>query len=181
MLAQNQIDYYNNLIITTAMKQGVSETVAKIIAAQAEHETGKYSSDNFIKSNNAFGMAVPTVRKSKYVLGAGSVSAPGSEGGFSYARYASVQDSVKDLIDWLNYNNVDWNAITTPEDYDAFLVRKGYHTASQTSYTAALRALYDQLKGFVVRNPKTSIVVGIAGSALIGTAIYLFVKRQKAA
>jgi hypothetical protein len=180
MLPQSRIDQYNNLIITTAMKQGISQTVAKIMAAQAEHETAKYSSNNFIKNNNAFGMAVPRTRKSKYILGAGSVNAPAAEGGFSYARYASIEDSVKDLIDWFKYNNVNWSVVTTPENYDAFLVSKGYHTASQTSYTVALRSLYNDLKGFVVRNPKTSIAIAIAGAGLIGASIYLLVKKRAA-
>ena len=180
MLSQSEIDKYNTVIIRTAVKQGLPERIAKYVASQAEYETGNYTSNNFLKNNNAFGMAVPKTRKSRYILGAGSVNAPAAEGAFAYARYASIEDSVKDLIDWFSYNNVDWNTITSPDSYDAFLVSKGYHTASQSSYTAGLRAYYDKLKDFVVRNPKTSIIIGIAGAAMVGTAIYLFVRKKSA-
>lgn len=175
---KDKIEYYNNLIITTAMKQGVPEVNSKLLAAQSAHETGNFSSNAFKKNNNAFGMAVPRVRKSPYILGPGAVSAPAIEGGFAYAAYKNIEDSVKDVIHWLNYNKVVWNQVNTPEKYDAFLVSKGYHTASQSLYTAALKRYYEKIKGMIVRNPKTSIAIALGGTALIGAGVYLYLKTK---
>jgi hypothetical protein len=180
---KDKIEYYNNLIITTAMKQGVPEVNAKLLAAQSAHETGNFSSNAFNRNNNAFGMAVPRVRKSPYIVGPGSVSAPVIEGGFSYAAYKNIEDSVKDVIHWLNYNKVVWNQVNTPEKYDAFLYSKGYHTASQSLYTAALNRYYEKIKNMIVRNPKTSVAIAIAGTAMISAGVYFYLKgnNKKAA
>lgn len=181
MATTSQIADYNQRIIATAIKQGAPEVNAKIIAAQAAHETGNFSSNNFIKSNNAFGMAVPRVRKSPYILGAGSVNAPAVEGGFAYAKYASLEDSVKDLIHWLQYNKVVWSDVATPETYAAWLKKKGYYTANQGEYTNAVSKFYNQVKDLVIKNPGSSIAIAVVAGLLIFYGAYLYLNRKKLA
>lgn len=178
MATQDLISQYNTLIVTTAMKQGVPQVNAKILAAQAAWETGNFTSNNLKKNNNLFGMAVPSRRKSPYVKTGCNVTAPAGEGSFCYARYDNLEDSVKDLIHWANYNSVDWKNVDTPEKYDEWLTTKGYHTADQASYTAGLRKYYDRIKDIVYKKPGAT-VLALLGLVLIGTGVYFYFKRKK--
>lgn len=181
MASTEQITKYNNRIVTTAMKQGVPQVNAKIIAAQAAYETGDFKSNNFLTNNNAFGMAVPKVRKTPYIIGGCDVTAPESEGKFCYAKYASLEDSVKDIVHWLKYNKVNWSAVDTPAKYDEWLVSKGYHTGDQYTYTAGLQKYFERIKNIAYKNPKTTVLVILGAAALITGGIYLYYNRKKLA
>lgn len=124
-------------VIEAVKGQGYSTTVAKIIAAQAMHESAKFSSNLFLKNANAFGMKVPSVRKSPYILSAG-ISAPASEGSTPYANYRSLEDSVKDLIHWHSYVKSGLAGIITASQYAAVLKAKGFYGDTSTNYTTAL-------------------------------------------
>lgn len=130
------VQVYSSIVYDTCIAAGVPDANAQIIVAQARHESGDFSSNVFLSDNNCFGMKVPHVRKSRYILGAGT-AAPASEGD-RYAHYGSVQDCVLDLIDLLSYEGVQWDEVATPDDYAAWLKSKGYYGDTQSNYTSAL-------------------------------------------
>jgi len=47
---------YDQLIYDAALKGGFNPTSAKLVVAQAKHETCNYTSNVFKKNNNLFGM-----------------------------------------------------------------------------------------------------------------------------
>ena len=77
---------------------GFPEFFDKLILAQAYHETGILRSLLFDKHNNAFGMKYPRKRSTTAIGGTGT-----DENDLGYARYASVEDSVRDLFLWFAY------------------------------------------------------------------------------
>lgn len=131
-------------VMQAAIDKGNTVTFAKLLAAQAIHESANFTSNVFKKNNNAFGMKTPRVRKSPYILGAGS-AAPASEGPTPYAKYASVSDSAKDVLHWLAYNKVNTGLYTTPDAYAAVLKSKGYYGDTVANYTRALKAALKKL------------------------------------
>lgn len=79
-----------------ASKYGFSERVAAYAVAVSAFETGGYTSSLFKRANNAFGMRIPTKRKS---LRTGEDN--------NYSVYRSVGDSFEDFfiyLDALGYN-----------------------------------------------------------------------------
>lgn len=162
-----------NRIYAQAIFKGASKDVARCIVAQSEHETGVWTSNVFKTNNNCFGMRMPSIRKSPYIIGAGT-KPPASEGPTPYAHYASIEDSVSDLFEWFKYNHVNLSAISTPEQYDAMLSSKGYHAQAQTIYTAALIRYFNELKSFVFSNPTNGIAILVL---IIGVAILFYHKK----
>jgi len=125
---------YQQIIYNTAIKCGLNDLQAKIIAAQATHESGNFKSNVFKTDNNAFGMKMPT-RRSKRFIARPSTIVMRSEGATPYAHYSSVENSIKDLIlSWHAYNKTDWNKIKTVEDYANYLKSKSYYGDSVANY-----------------------------------------------
>lgn len=125
-------------VLAAAASAGIPFYAQKLIAAQAMHETGNFTSNVYRQNNNAFGMKIPNVRKSPYILGAGT-SAPASEGSTPYAKYSSVEDSVKDVLHLYAYNGIRWGQLDSPTAFGAWLKQKSYYGASQQAYSAALQ------------------------------------------
>lgn len=124
-------------ILDTAYNAGVPWLNCKLIAAQAWHESGNFTSNVYKQNNNAFGMKMPSVRSKKYIAGPGT-PAPSSEGGGFYARYESLKNSVLDVISLYQYNKVDWSKVATPADFAAWLKLKGYYGDTQANYQNSL-------------------------------------------
>lgn len=161
-LTAEQIQAFQRRAITAARSVGVPAVNAQIIAAQATHESGKFSSNVFLTDNNCFGMKVPVVRKSPYITGRG-LPAPKSEGAnLYYAHYKTMEDSVKDLVHWCTYKGVNWTAVATPESYALWLQSKSYYTDVPTTYVAALRRYFDTFKTWVLTSNKTLLITGLA-------------------
>lgn len=124
-------------VLSTAASAKIPFYAQKLVAAQAMHESANFSSNVYQKNRNAFGMKMPSVRKSPYIQGAGT-AAPASEGATPYASYATLEDSVKDVLHLYAYNGVNWSAIKSPADFAAWLKQKSYYGGDQLAYTAAL-------------------------------------------
>lgn len=128
---------FDTLIYTAARGAGVPDAVARIIAAQARHETGNYTSRVFKADNNAFGYKF--VGQSNAVPG---TKAPANEGPTPYARYKSVQDSVIEMVNWLKRRQREGKLkiaeLTTPEKYAAALKQSGYYGAPESLYATAV-------------------------------------------
>jgi flagellum-specific peptidoglycan hydrolase FlgJ len=165
-------------IYNALRKAGVPDVNARIITAQSRVESSNYSSNVFKQNNNAFGMKVPSVRKSPYILGAGT-KAPSSEGATPYARYASVEDSARDIVHWLQYNHANYSQLTTADSYATYLKNKGYYGATLASYAAGIGTYLMKMKDWVFSHPKKSLALA-AGLVLVGAGIYFMVRKKAA-
>lgn len=162
---------YQSRVYNTARNCGLNDVQAKIITAQASHESGNFKSNVFKTDNNIFGMKVPNVRPKTYIASASAI-VRNSEGSTPYAHYSSMEDSVKDLLlGWHKYNRTDWTAIQTPEQYATYLKSKGYYGDSLTNYLAALKKY---VSGFDFLKVATSPILIFA---FIGTAIYFLTTK----
>ena len=183
---------YDQLIYDAAIKGGFTPTSAKLVVAQARHETGNYTSNVFIKNNNLFGM--------KYVgqpLATKGTQAPKSEWGCGgqcnsdfYSKYNNVQDSVQDLINRnlkITRNGVTFEQLKNATDsttYATLLKKRGYYGATTSVYDSGLKnaLLKISVKASEIynKNKKTSdLTIGIV---LIAVAVYIsyFIYKKKA-
>lgn len=132
----------------TAYNPGVPDLLASLVVSQSRHETGDYTSRFFRENNNAFGYAY--YAGSAYQTGAGGIADNGSP----IADYASIEDSTKEIIDWLYrrlrqgkliLNGIaltDLRQITTTEDYAQVLKAAGYYQDALSNYLAGLKRFY---------------------------------------
>jgi len=112
------------------------DKIASYITAQAGHETGGFNSAIFKSNNNAFGM--------KY---AGQAMSIGEKNG--YANYASLKDSVTDLVRWYVKNRNSILSfplyINSLDSYVKFLKNRDYFEDSEENYLAGCKYFYNQL------------------------------------
>lgn len=162
----------DEIIYNTAVADGMPEQLALFMVAQARHETGNYSHRFFTIGKNAFGYSY--VKGAKWQLDKGG---PNADNGVPIAQYASVNDSVHEVTDWIKRRQAsgkfpaDLNTIQTPEKYAALLKGAGYFGASLESYTAGLIAWLRKI-GFEIVSPKGAGVLILVG-------IILFAYRKK--
>lgn len=98
------------------------------ICAIAMHETGSFTSEVFVENNNLFGMRHPEKR--------GTTSLGEFQG---YAKYSALQDSVKDLRMWFEYNSININDLTTVDALVKAMKDREYFEASYTTYKSAVK------------------------------------------
>lgn len=133
----------------TTLNPGLPPTLASLLIAQAQHETGNFTSNIFRNYNNAFGYSfVPGAR---YQVGAGSIA----DNGQPVAAYRNIEDSTKEVVDWI-YRRVaegvfpkDLNTIVSPEQYAALLKKAGYYQDSVANYTAGIKAFFKQVMQYI--------------------------------
>ena len=123
-MTENQI---SALIYSSASLDGMPDDLARLIVAQAKHETDSFTSHAFLKNNNCFGYKFVSGGKWQTGKGIGS-----SEAGSSYADYKDITDSVHELTDWIKRRQfgkkfpVDLKEIKTPTDYATLLKNCSY-------------------------------------------------------
>lgn len=165
---QVAVRIYNQARKGTGYNPGLPVDLANLVVAQAKHETGDFTSNAFLKHNNAFGYAYYS--GSNYQTGKGLIA----DNGQPVASYKTVEDSVKELIDWLNRRMregkfPDLAAVHTPGDYAAALKAAGYYGDTLANYARGLAAF------FKVITPAGGLgMVAI----LIGAAIYWYVNKR---
>jgi Mannosyl-glycoprotein endo-beta-N-acetylglucosaminidase len=98
---------------------GLPFALVRLVTAQSQHESANYTSDVFLQTNNCFGY--------KYYA-----KSPYQNGYYNgYAKYATVEDSVQEIVDYL-YRRVqtgefpDLGTITTAEQYATLLKNLKY-------------------------------------------------------
>lgn len=143
------------IIYNTVISQGYSGNSAKILISQAKVETGNFTSNVFKTDNNAFGMKMPSVRKT--TASRKSTIVMKSEGSTPYAHYESLADSVKDVLLWLKNFKINIDAIPNVEVYAATIKNKGYFGAALSDYQKGMKKYFGMLKDFIKENPKTSL------------------------
>jgi len=158
-------------IYNQAAASGMPPILCTLIVAQARHETGNYTSNAFTQCNNCFGY--------KYV---GQALSTGpcvtSSEGDKYAKYASVEDSVKELAAWIKRRQQggifpeNLSTITTPDQYAQLLKNAGYYGASVSEYVNGLIYWLQKIGSSIGTKEST-------GALLIIIAIALIVWRKR--
>lgn len=167
---------YQSIIYNTAVDKGLTSSLANLLIAQAQLESGNFSSHIFLTCNNAFGY--------KYI---GQALANGpcgqSPSGNSYAHYNSLEDSTKEVADWILRRWDQFKSINNPFDYAKALKKNGYYGESLSNYASGLSLFFtnsiNNIKKFSLKNPWTSIGIFIGISGSIGFIIYAAKKSFK--
>jgi hypothetical protein len=118
-------------ITAKASSLGFSDNQCQLILAQAKHETGYFTSTEFLAYQNCFGMR-PAQSRDADQLNYKSKD--------SYAHYESIEQSVNDLSLWFNAVGFTW--FDTPEMYAAELKRHSYYTDTVENYSNDLSNFY---------------------------------------
>lgn len=125
-------------IRNAAQLKGMPANIRTLLVAQAKHETANFTSNAFKKNNNLYGYK--RYKGSKYQIGNGITSSEGD----AYASYASIEDSVKEVCDWILRRQKEGKF---PEDlrfvdadqYAGYLKDAGYYGDSVANYTRGLK------------------------------------------
>lgn len=105
-------------------------TVAKLIYAQAKHETGNFTSNVFKQANNLFGMKPSSRGLHQGIYGA-------------YAKYDNWEKSVIDMIAYLRARGGHENVqFMTPTEYAEWLKSKNYYEDTVANYSKGLNFFY---------------------------------------
>lgn len=162
-----------NTIYSTAKSDGMPDLLAKFIVAQSKHETGNYTSRFFTIGNNAFGYSY--VPGAKWQLDKGG---PNADNGVPIAQYASVQNSVHEITDWIKRRKqsgtfpANLAEIDTPEKYAWYLKQAGYYQAPYDLYANALINWFNNLP------PLAAAAGGGAILLLVLGLLYAFSKHS---
>lgn len=128
-------------IKATARKEGMPDNIARLLVAQAKHETGNFTSNAYRNNNNLYGY--------KYVPGGYLQISEGitSSEGNAYAAYASIEDSVRVVCRWIRKRQAegkfpaDLSGLTI-ESYAQYLKNAGYYGDTVANYTQGLKKYY---------------------------------------
>lgn len=114
--------------LTESQKTHLSE----LLAAQAAHETGDFTSRIFSENNNAFGMKAST---RNYDFGER----------YGHAIYLSIGDSVKDMLEYLGDKMKPLKEIANMSisEYAIYLKSVGYFEDTVQNYTSGLMSFYE--------------------------------------
>lgn len=131
---------YNQCIAgTSSDNPGLPDALAQFVVGQSYNETGGWTSDFFVNGNACFGYECDS--SSDYQSGC---SAATSDNGVTVGYYSSVENSTKELIDWI-YRRVDdkkfpddLTTITSADQYAGLLSKAGYFTSSASAYAARI-------------------------------------------
>lgn len=116
------------------------DPISKLITAQSGHETGGWTSHIWLQNNNGFGY--------------------GYQGGGVYNFYPSIQDSIDDVIGWLDRHAPGYENFTDPDTYAQALKNAGYYTDMETNYAAGIsRWFNDNLQ--LVAGGSVAVLVGL--------------------
>lgn len=152
-----QLDYQKTVFDTAKSYGKLSDDQAKIIVAQAMHESDNFTSPLFKATFNCVGMKMPKVRPHPHILKP-SDRVMKKEGSTPYAAYSSVENCIKDLIDWHTYNKTDWSKIITPEYYANYMKKRGYYGDPESVYSKALATFYNSAN-WIKNNPGSASAV----------------------
>jgi uncharacterized FlgJ-related protein len=143
------MDFENTIFrqaVTGSYKNpGLPPSLASLVVAQSKHETGNYTSNFFLKYNNAFGYT--------YIPGDPLQSGSGTmaDNGQAIAAYNNIQDSTREIIDWIYRRQkegkfpADLSAIQTPDQYATLLKSAGYYQDTLANYASGLKKYFIQI------------------------------------
>lgn len=126
-------------IYDTAIEDGMPDTLAQLIVAQAKHETGGFTSKFFKVYLNCFGYSKTG---SKWQL---HIQTPNADNAAPIAAYSSIENSVHELTDWIKRRQKekkfpsDLATITVPDIYVGLLKQCGYFGDTLANYLAGVK------------------------------------------
>lgn len=185
LFSSTQKSQFNGQIQQEVIANGYSSDFGKLVAAQANYESGGYYNTAFTKYNNPFGYKYDA---SKYQSGQGNAA---NDGGY-YAAYATIEDSVDELIAWFERRQTagDFTIsdIKTPTDYvNALVADNTYYwfsngnsrpTQSQINdYIWNMSNLSQKIQ-FLYDNNTEAVNIG-ASLILIGSLVFIYAKYNK--
>lgn len=168
---------YNQRIYNTVINAGYSDTLARLLVAQAQYETGNYKNNAFLKHNNAFGYKY--VAGAKYQLPtAGNVSSEGNR----YAAYSSLENSVLEVLAWLERRQKEGKLkiaeLKDTTSYANALKMSDYYGISSNKYASGLDVYLNKLSIFYQANKKT-VNYAIIGGVLVVLSLYVYYLKKK--
>ena len=184
--SQSQIDQFNGEIEQEVVESGYSSDFGKLVAAQANLESGGYSNVAFTQYNNICGYKY---NGSKYQIGQGNAA---NDGGY-YAAYSTIEDSVDELIAWFERRQAAGDftisSIKTPTDYVNALVAdptyywfsNGNNPPTQAQIRDYILGMSNLIQKIQFLYEENSTLVNNTGITLIGVSlfIYLYTKYYK--
>jgi hypothetical protein len=169
---------YDQEIYEGAIQGGATPSLAKLLVAQARHETGNYGNKQTKNNNNVFGFKYS--RNSQYA-NQGNISPEGDP----YAQYDTLGDAIKDyILRWMNlsskeggtrlqeFNKIQDEDTTT---YATKLKGYGYYGATIDEYINGLNWALKRMVivDFYFKNEK-KINYAVIGGVLIGITLYIY-------
>lgn len=152
-----------------AISIGLTESQAKLIAAQSAYETANFTSNVFKLNNNPAGIMF--INKPYQKNATPGSSFPANESNTAkYAKFATIKDGFKDMIR-ITYPSLIKSTDTTT--YAANLKMQKYYTGPQANYTGGLLRYWNLTKDFVKK--KSSIIGTIL---LISTITFILLKKK---
>lgn len=127
-------------IFNTCLHNGLDTLMARVIVAQAKHESGNFKSKLFKEHNNTFGFLHSKRRCSTTSVGPNGCA----EGRRGYASYNNIEESTIDALIFLyNKNELKFKSV---EEYSHWLKSINYYEANEELYTTALKRHLNKLK-----------------------------------
>lgn len=131
---------YNQCLAgTSSDNPGLPEVLAEFVVGQSYNETGGWTSHFYVEGNACFGYECDS--SSDYQKGCSTST---SDNNATVGYYASVEDSTKELIDWI-YRRIDdgkfpsdLTTITSADMYAGLLSKAGYFTSGAAAYAARI-------------------------------------------
>jgi len=170
---------YDQRVFDTAMQgtkvnpTGLPPVLSSLLAAQAAHESGNFTSNFFIKYNNAFGYSYSP--NSIYQIGSGTLA----DNNAPIAVYKGIEDSTREIVDWI-YRRVkegkfpkDLSTIQTPAQYAALLKSAGYYTDTVSNYTNGLEKFFVRVLQ-EIKKPESGIFI-----LFVAVVAFYFWKKKK--
>jgi uncharacterized FlgJ-related protein len=114
-------------------EHNVPPFTTKLLVAQAKLESGNYTNKLFLKHNNLYGMMHPKRRKTTSFG-----SRARAEGRAGYAQYKTIEDSVKDMLLYMQYKEHPLR-YKSAYSYVHTIKSKGFFTAPEAEYLAGLK------------------------------------------
>jgi uncharacterized FlgJ-related protein len=130
----DSITVLNGRDTVTCCVVSLDTIMARIVVAQAAHESGDFSSPLALLHNNYFGMMHPGRGKLTTSLGGKGYA----EGRYGYAHYKSIEDSAIDLMLWLEFNKFARD-IRSADKYCILLKQHHYYEAPVKVYSTNLK------------------------------------------
>lgn len=122
-------------VFNTLLEQGIDSTMARIWVAIAKHESNNFNSGLFNGTNNLFGMTYPPKRPT---LATGKRVYLDNGNERKFCTYTSVEDSVRDLVLYLQHRNYPLD-ISTTEEMVRVMKSKRYFEAPESLYLNAVK------------------------------------------
>lgn len=126
------------------------DPISKLITAQSGHETAGWTSHIWLQNNNGFGY--------------------GYQGGGNYEYYPAIQDSIDDLVGWLDRHALGYENFTDPDQYAQALKNAGYYTDMETNYAAGISRWF---------NNNLQLVAGGSVAVLVGLVLLAWLIFKK--